>query len=239
MFLDTEVVRYKDGVTNRPQGDIFNSLRQPDPTIYHQYYNDFDRFVVAEWLVVNPNGGAGTGVLNPNLDGGSVQLNSDAGGGNDAGIYKLGRGFLMEVGKRAFFRCRCRVDEATLSRVIVGIQNPTAQEPETPVDGIYFRKEPGDTSFSLVVDKDGTEATPPGGEENLAIADNTFFEWAFFYDGVSRVYSGFDGVAVGFNEPGTSFPDDEVLTPMAFISNGITAQNMLLDVDYLFMAKER
>jgi len=214
-------------------------MPQPDPSRLHQWYDDFDRFAIGEWTVTNPNGGAGTGVLNANSDGGAIDINSDAGGGEDAGLYKNGRGFLMEVGRRAYFRCVARCTNINLTRIIIGLENPTSLEPEAPVDGIFFRMEPGATSFHLASVKDSVEVFSDSDLVPLEVTDDTDFELAFFWDGVSRLFFGIDGSAKGFIDPGASLPDDEVLTPLMFVSNGVTAVNRILTVDYMFAAKER
>ena len=51
MFIDNQITRFGNGLTNRDVGDIFNSMPQPDPTRLHQYYEDFDYYLAADWVV--------------------------------------------------------------------------------------------------------------------------------------------------------------------------------------------
>ena len=241
-FVNIQNTNFENGVTNRNAADIFGSMEQLDPTRYHSWMDDFDIFNLAnDWTIVNPNGGAGTASLVTSANGGRVQINSDSGAGNDAGAQKNGRGFLFEAqqDRKAYFSCVAQIDEATLSRIAIGLQDPTNGEPEDPGAGVWFLKGPSSTEVQIV-----TAANPGEGVSGPAvgdISDATDFRLEYYWDGIDRVYYAFNGNPIGFIEPGSEMPlgATQILTPVFFVSNGVTAADYTLQVDYLFAAFQR
>jgi hypothetical protein len=236
-LVNNEITRFQGGLNNRDTNSIAASLKQPDPSLYHNYYEDFDRFALAEWAVVNPNGGAGTGALNASAEGGRININSDAGLGNDAGLQKLGRGFSLEASRPLLFKSQLQLDVVNTSRIAIGLQEPTNGEPEDPGAGAWILSSPGNDNLQFV-----TAAAPGEGVTGPVvgtIADATDFEASFYWDGIDRIYYGLNGVATGFVTQDATFPIGVILTPVVFVSNGTVAANRVLQCDYILCAKER
>jgi len=247
MFIDNEIVRFRDGITNRPQGDIFNSMRQPDPTRFHQLFEDFDIFNSAavmagsdeNWQFLRPNGGTGA-IANVSGNGGRVRLNTSPDG--DIALVKLNNAWSVASQRRVFFKAVINLPDVASPAVSLGLFANTG-EPADPEDAIWFTKFDGDTVFDLRQTKDGGEGLPlqSMGLENAPSAqDNVDFELAFFYDGISRFWAAYNGAAVGtMVSDGVQFPDDVVLTPFVYIADPGDTTNYLMDVDFLYLAQER
>jgi len=235
MFTDNQITRFQNGVNNVEVGDLMNSLPFLDPTKHHTFMEDFDLFAIGDWTVDNPSGGAGTGVL-INGDGGRISITTGAGASNDTGLTKTGAGFAMAFGKRSYFRATVQVDDATESDIVVGLMDLSSNDPSAPDDGFTIVKTDGGTSWLLRATKNNV---PVDSASFGVTTDDTDITVGFFWDGISRAWLEVGGAAVGFMDPAESFPDDTVLTPVAYVSNGGLAQARVLQVDYLFAAQER
>jgi hypothetical protein len=222
--------RFKNGLTTVAKGDGLGEYILPAPTTAHEYFDDFDTYTAADWTVTEV--GVATQAL-ADEDGG-VLLITNAGVDNDSSFsQKIGESFLMETGKQAWFEARLKVSDATQSDWVMGLQI-TDTTPLDVTDGIFFRKDDGDTNIDLVVEKDDTAT------ESLAIgtnADDTYVRVGFYYNGNDAVIGFIDGVAQA-SLATTNLPDDEVLTISFGVQNGETAAKTM-SVDYIFAAKER
>ncbi len=69
------------------------------------------------------------------------------------------------------------------------------------------------------------------------MANDTFINLGFYYDGVSQIQYFVNGVLGGASVT-TNLPDDEDLTVTFAIQNG-EAVAKTMTVDYIFVAKER
>ena len=43
--------RFQYGVTNVNETNLFADMVQPDPTLFHEYFNDFDTYTAGDWTV--------------------------------------------------------------------------------------------------------------------------------------------------------------------------------------------
>jgi len=231
MFTDLEVTRFQNGVTNRPVGDIFNSLCTLDPTRFHTFFDDFDTYLAADWTVTEV--GVATQAL-ADANGGRLLVTNAAADNDSSFSDKVGESFLFELGKKAFFRALFQVNDATQSDFIMGLQI-TDTTPLAVTDGVYFRKDDGDALLDFLAIKNSVAVTATGIE---TVVDATDLEVAFFWDGISRIWYGVNGSALGFIDPGASLPDDEVLTVSFGVQNG-EAVAKTMAVDYIFAAMER
>lgn len=234
MLIDNLVTRLPDGITNRSVGDIFASLKTMDPTRYHAFFDDFDRYAAAEWTI--SAAGAGTVALT-DADGGRLLVTTAALDNDREILHKVGEGFLFSTGNPLFFRALFQASEATESDIFVGLCIATATDPvgTAPTDGVFFRKDDGDTNIDFVATKNSTAVTATA-VATLAAATDT--ELAFFWDGIDRIWYSVNGTVAGYITPSTSLPDDEVLTIFFGLQNG-AAGAKTMTVDYLFAAKER
>lgn len=222
--------RFPNGLTTVAKTTELGEFILPSPLTAHVYFDDFDTYTAADWTVTET--GVATQAL-ADADGGRLLI-TNAAADNDASFsQKVGESFLMEAGKKAWFVARFQVSDATQSDWVMGLQI-TDTTPLAVTDGIYFRKDDGDTNIDLVVIKDSTATTEAGIGTN---ADATDVTVAFYYNGVDAVIGYIDGVAQA-SLAVTNLPDDEELTISFGIQNG-EAVAKTMSVDYIFAAKER
>lgn len=225
--------RFPSGVSTATPQDMMGMFGMPDPTKWHAYFDDFDTYVAGDWTITNAS--AGTIALT-DIDGGAILVTNGASDDNFVGMNKKGEGFLMESGKRAFFKCRFKVSDATQSDVVIGLQITDAT-PLDVTDGIYFLKADDAATYTLVCRKDATT----GSNTSAAIAslaDNTFVTLGWYYDGAGSIKYYVNDVHNGtLDASSTYLPDTELTVSFALQNGSAGAKNMT--VDFLFAAKER
>lgn len=230
----TVPVRYPNGVTTVGKTDPLGMFGLPDPTGWHVFFDDFDRFVASNWTITTTEAGNGSATEALADEDGGVLLVTNDDADDDADFFqKDGESFLFEAGKRLFFKARFKVSDATDSDVVMGLQI-TDTTPLAVSDGVFFQKDDGDTSLDFHVQKNSTASSATG---IATLANDTYVTVAFYYDGKSEIAYFVDGVHVG-TLPITNLPDDEVLTISFGIQNGAAAAKSM-SVDYIFAAKER
>jgi hypothetical protein len=231
-LINNTVTRLPAGITNREVSDIFNSFKMPDPSRYHVFNEDFDYYVAANWVVTETQAGATQALTDG--DGGRLLLTNTAADNDLVALQKVGESFLFELAKPLFFRARFQVSDATQSDIIMGLQI-TDTTPLDVTDGVFFQKDDGDANLDFYAEKNNVQVAATA---IATLANDTMVEVAFFWDGVDRIYYGVNGTVLGFIEPSTSLPDDEVLTVSFAIQNG-EAVAKTMTIDSILVAKER
>lgn len=222
--------RFTNGLTTVAKNSPLGEFILPAPTTAHTYFEDFDTYTAADWTVTEV--GVATQAL-ADEDGG-VLLVTNAAVDNDSSFsQKVGESFLFEAGKKTWFSARLKVSDATQSDWVVGLQI-TDTTPLDVTDGVFFRKDDGDTNIDLVVEKDNTATTEAAIGTN---ADDTYVTLSFYYNGNDAIIGYVNGVAAA-SLVTTNLPDDEVLTISFGIQNGESVAKTM-SVDYIFAAKER
>lgn len=233
------------GITNAESTETLGMYGAPDPTKYHVWFDDFDNYLAAEW--VRTNVGAGTTVIGTGADNGTL-VSTNAAADDDSLFYQMSENspagtvetFKFIAGKRLWFKTRMKISDVTQSDFVFGLQI-TDTTPLAVTDGVYFRKDDGDSDLDFVVIKDSvaTTATFTG-----KLANDTFVTLGFYYDGGTMGSTGAGKIFIFVNDVlvGTSvctnLVDDEELTLSFGHQNG-EAVAKILTVDYLFVAKER
>lgn len=210
-------------------------MGQPDPTRFITDFDDFITYTATDWLITTV--GTGTRALVAGHGGLLAVTNSAA--APDANYYQRATGdFLPAAGKRIFFKTRLKVDNATLADIQVGLINADST-PLDATDGFWIRKAAGATTLSAVVRRDAT--TGSSSIANIGtMADDTFIELAFHYDGKQETEFFVNNVRMG-SVTGilpTTFLPDTLLTNSFGILNGSAAARALT-VDYVLAAQER
>jgi hypothetical protein len=229
--------RFPSGVTNVAGDDPLGQFGMLDPTKWHVFFDDFDRFVVGDWTITTTEAGAGSATeALTDADGGVLLVTNDA-ADNDADFFqKVGESFLMASGKRAFFKARFKVSDATQSDFVIGLQI-TDTTPLDATDGIYFMKDDGDAQLDIYCRKDAT--TGSNSATNIAtVVSDTYLTVAWFYDGKGNLKYYVDDVHKGTLSALSTYLPDTELTISFGIQNG-EAVAKTMSVDYLFAAKER
>lgn len=178
MGIDSTVTRFPNGSNNLADNNVFANLRINDPSVYHAFFDDFDRYTAAQWAVggVNP--------VAPALvsgDGGILSM-ATTGAANDSNFVSAAQpGYTLSATKRVMFRARGQVDNATLAAMAFGLQVAVAGNNFlTPADGLFLRKPAAETNFYLVHRVGGVEILSVA---LGAIADATPFAVSFATDG--------------------------------------------------------
>lgn len=228
------VTRFPGGMTNVAENALFADLRMADPTFIHTYFNDFDQFIAADWVVTETQAGA-TQALTAG-DGGLLALVNSAADNDLNAIQKTPAAFSFTAGKKAFFKARFKVDDATQSDIAIGLQ-VVDTTPLDVTDGVYFLKADDAATVDVICRKDATT----GSNTATAIAtlvNDTYIELGWYYDGVDKVYYGVDGVVKGSISGAAAYLPDTVTTVSIAVQNGSAAARTLT-CDYVFAAIER
>lgn len=226
--------RFPFGLTNVSEVDLFTDMVQPDPTLFHQYFQDFDTYVAADWVVTETDAAA-TQALTAG-DGGLLLVTNTAADNDLVVIQKTPAAWTFTAGKKTFFRCRFKVSNATETDLVFGLQVVDIT-PLDVTDGVYFLKADGSTSVAIIARKDATT----GSTTDTAIAtmaDDTFIELGWYYDGQSTISYDVNGTVVGSLDGSSSFLPDTTCTVSFALQNG-NAVARTMTVDYVFVAKER
>lgn len=226
---------FPNGLTNNTAQNCLGNMTQPDPTLLHTYFNDFDTYVAGDWTVTETDAAA-TQTL-ADADGGVLLLTNTAADNDLVALQKKGESFTFTVGKETFFKARLKVSNATQSDFVIGLQI-TDTTPLAVSDGVYFLKadDAATVDFKVVASSSATTASAIA-----TLADDTYYTFAFYYDGVSYVnyYIGTDTLNPTYlgRSVVTNLPTTELTVSFA-LQNGSAAVRTM-SVDYIFAAKAR
>jgi hypothetical protein len=228
------VTRFPNGVTNVADNALFADMVQPDPTKFHTFFDDFDTYTAGDWTVTETDAGA-TQALTAG-DGGLLLVTNTAADDDLVALQKNPAAFTFTAGKKTFFRCRFKVSDATQSDVVIGLQ-VVDTTPLDVTDGVYFLKADGSTAISVVCRKNASTGSTSA-SSIATLANDTFIELGFAYDGEGKVYYEVNGNVVGSLDASSSYLPDTTCTVSFAIQNGeAVAKTMTLD--YIYVAKER
>lgn len=224
--------RFPGGVTNVTAQNPLGQYGLPDPSKWHTYFEDFDYYTAGDWTVTET--GSATQALT-DADGG-VLLVTNAAADDDASFsQKVGESFLMAAGKKAIFKARFKLSDATQTDAVIGLQ-VTDTTPLDATDGIYFIKADGSTNLSVVCRKNATTGSTTAVATTLA--DDTYVTVAWYYDGNGNLAYFVNDVQIGTLDASSDFLPDTDLTVSFGVVNG-EAVAKTMSIDYLFASKER
>ena len=228
------VTRFQFGVTNVGQDTLFADMVQPDPTLFHQYFNDFDTYAAGDWVVTETDSGA-TQALTAG-DGGLLLVTNTAADDDLVALQKTPAAWTFEAGKKMFFRARFKVSDATQSDLVIGLQ-VVDTTPLDVTDGVYFLKADGSTAVSVICRKNASTGSTSA-SSITTLANDTFVELGWYYDGDSKVYYEVNGNVIGSLNGTSAFLPDTTVTVSFALQNG-EAVAKTMTVDYVYVAKER
>lgn len=232
--MGNTVTRFPGGVTNVGDTDLFADLVQPDPTKFHTLFDDFDNYTAGDWVVTETDAGA-TQALTAG-DGGLLLVTNTAADDDLVALQKTPAAFAFTAGKKAFFKARFKVSDATQSDFVIGLQ-VVDTTPLDVTDGVYFLKADGSTALSVVCRKNATTGSTSA-SSIATVANDTFITVGFYYDGVSKVFYAIDGTVKGTLDASSSYLPDTTCTVSFAIQNG-EAVAKTMTVDYIYAAVER
>lgn len=226
-------MRIPAGITNVRPTDPLGMFGMLDPTKWIVYFNDFHTYTAGDWTITAV--GSGSTALT-DVNGGAILITNAAADDDSRFHQKVGEGFLLAANKRAFFKARFKVSDATQSDVVIGLQ-VTDTTPLAVTDGIYFLKADGAATIDFICRKDAST----GSNSDAAIASlvsDTFITLAFYFDGVSSVKYWVDDVLDGEVDGSSTYLPDTELTVSFGIQNGEAAAKTMT-LDFVFCALER
>ena len=232
--MGNTVTRFPNGITNAAEGSLFADMVKPDPTKFHEYFNDFDNYTAGDWVVTETDAGA-TQALTAG-DGGLLLITNTAADDDLVALQKTPAAFSLTAGKKAFFRARFKVSDATQSDIVIGLQ-VVDTTPLDVTDGIYFLKADGAATADFICRKNATTGSTSASAV-ATLANDTFISVGFYYDGVSKVYYAVDDTVKGYLDASSSYLPDTVCTVSFALQNG-EAVAKTMTVDYIYAAIER
>ncbi len=224
--------RFPNGITNVKRNAPLATYELPDPSKWHEYFNDFDTQTLTDWTVTKV--GTGTNVLT-NGDGGLLLLTNTAGVSDSIFYQKVGESFTLTPNKKLVFKTRVSLSEANLSSMIAGLAVTNAT-PLTAPDGIWFSKASGSTLLAVTVRKD-TGAGANNFTTTFNMANNTFVDLTFVYEkGFVTFFA--NNTRIARLDASAAFLPDTSLTPTFGVQNG-SAVARSMTIDHLLASKER
>jgi len=252
MFIDNEIVRFPEGVNNQPEGNIFNAMRQMDPTLYHQAMHDFDLFQTAgvvagtddNWQFLTTGNGSISKLTGTSFsDGGVLQLNTGAAAGSDVAVNRRQTTFMMVPGRRAFFKAKFHIPvfgglNAEDLVFMIGLAGNRGDE-EFPENGVFWSSEGGGREMDLYWSQGGTFEQELGLLSTISVPDNEDITVSFYWDGVDRITGNFNDELLRTEViTPLRFPTTP-LFPIVFVGNNGIATFGIFNVDYIYVALER
>jgi len=226
---------FPNGLTNNTAQNALGSLTQLDPTTVHTYFNDFDTYVAGDWTVTETDSGATQALTD--ADGGVLLITNTAADDDLVALQKKGESFTFTAGKQSYFKARLKVSDATQSDFVIGLQI-TDTTPLAVSDGVYFLKADGAATVVLKVIASSTATTTSA---IATLSNDTYYTFAFYYDGVSYVnyYLGTDTLNPTYlgRSVVTNLPTTELTVSVALQNGEAVAKTM--SIDYIFVSKER
>lgn len=206
-----------------------------DPIEHVVFMEDFFRYNAADWIITTTELGAGSATeALTDGHGGLLLITNDA-ADNDLDFFQnVKESFRFALGKKAWFRSRFKVSDATQSDVVIGLQitDTTALD---VTDGVFFLKADGVATMDFIVEKNDAQSTVTSA---ATLANDTFIKLDFYFDGLSTFKVYVNDVHVGSVTSTTNMPDDEDVTISFGIQNG-EAVAKTMTVDYIMVAFDR
>lgn len=226
--------RFTGGVTTSTKTATTGQMGLIDPSMYHVWFDDFDKYTAADWTITTTEAGAGSATeAVSDADGGVLLITNDD-ADNDADFFQwASETYTFTAGKKLFFKARVKVSDATQSDFVLGLQI-TDTTPLDVTDGVFFQKDDGDANLDVHVEKDGTATSSTAVH---TVVDDTWMVLGFAYNGLDAVDFFVDDARVATLAV-ANLPDDEELTISFGIQNGEAAAKTM-SVDYILVAKER
>lgn len=227
-----ESLRIKRSADDQPS--MWDDFQFGRPGIMSVYYNDFHTYDANDWTVTETQAGATEATTDSH---GGVLLITNTAADNDIVGLQLGESsgesLAVAAGRNIWFECRFQINDATQSDFVIGLHvTDTSPVASAPADGIYFRKDDGDTSLDCVCRASSTSSE----EAAVAtVADTTNITVGFKVTGTGLCEFWVNNVLEATLT--TQIPTTEI-RPSFCIQNG-EAVAKTMSVDYIIVAATR
>lgn len=227
--------RFPNGVTNSSSSGLFWNSILPNATSVHSFLDEFDRWNSDSVNYTITVSSSNSTQVMASADMGVLTITNVASATNDATVIeKVGKNFQFETGKRFWFHTRIKVDKISTANLLVGLA-VTDTTPFDVTDGVFFQKDAG-TTLNFVVRK-GSVATATTTNVGVAMADNTYIDLGFYYDGVTTIQLFCSDALVANVSTTYLYTAGALSTIFAVRSNKLA--NVVLSMDYVYVIKER
>ncbi len=221
------------GMDNRP------------PTDWHIWFDDFHDYAATDWIITTTEGGSGSAseAVASAKDGILVITNDNADNDKDcfqwAGVDAAAvvETWKFVSGIPLYFGARFKVNEVIQSDFTMGLYTTNTDPTAGVVDGIFFRKDDGDTDIDFVVTKDSATGGVAAAAAT-AVAD-TYMVLEFYYDGSSSYIVAYKDGAPIASIPITYAPDNEELAISFHIQQGEATNVKIMSVDWIKVGQLR
>lgn len=229
--------RFPYGIATGSRNGPFGDFGEPSPLIYHEDFDDFNRFAAAEWTITR----VGTTPTEALADGngGLLRLTTVSSASSSTFLQKVGASFLPTPDKQFWFATRLLVSSALDTQFVAGIQIIDTT-PLDATDGIYFIKPTANSASVDFICRRDASAGSVTRAAVATVADSTFINLAFYYNGrgMLNIFVNNRNVADLAIPSAASFLPDALTTLSFGVQNG-GSTSRTMDVDYLYAAIER
>lgn len=224
--------RATNGITNVPSSNFMGQALSLDPTLTHTYFNDFDVYAAGDWTVTETQAAATEALTD--ADDGALLITNSAADNDTVNMQLVGESFTFETGKKVWFKARLTLSDATQTDCLMGFSVlDTSLIASVPTNGVYFRKDDGDTQWDFTVRASSAMVSD---NSNIGTATTNAVVLGCYFDGVNKFEYWFDNTLIGTVET-TGFPTTELSVSMALQNGEAVAKT--LTVDYIMAIKER
>lgn len=228
------VSHFPNGISNDRTGTHYD-FPALNPSKIYGISQKGNEYLTGNYTVTTT--GSGTATL---VSGKGGVLTLTNGASNNDNIFLQWKGgnattiepFLFESNKKLVFKARLKVDSVTNSQIVIGLQK-TDTTPLAVSDGVYFIKVNASSAFSLVLAKSSTLTTLAS---VATMADDTFIELAYYYNGAGKIDIFVNGVKTSSTTTLTNLP----IVPLT-LSYGVqnaSAASRVLSVNYIHAQAE-
>jgi hypothetical protein len=236
--------RFPAGISTEKKGKPLSEFGLPDPVgFWHQWYDDFNKYTVGDWIVTTTEAGTGsaTEAINDEKNG-CLKLTNAAGDDDLDFIQTASEIIKIDSTKLFVFKSKFKLSDVTQTEFVMGVQIKDTT-PLSASDGIFFQKDDGDAYLDVYCQKDTSESK--AAHAIATMSDDTYLEAAFAYDANQYITAYVDGAQVGqldlksgSNAAVTDFLPDTELCVSFGIQNG-EAVAKVMTIDYILAANER
>jgi len=236
--------RFPAGVSTQAIGSTLGQFPLPDPTDISLDFEDFFQYVAADFTVTNTTSHQTIGLVVGNggiisTVGGGSSVTADIGAiQNNPLNFNIATNTITATApptQVAWFYTAFKATTAANDQLQVGLTSSNAAL--TPTDGIYFNKAAGTAAIDFVVRKSSTSTTQAA---VATLANNTFLQLAFYYNGKDAIDVFVAGVKVYTQLVLTNLPSAVALATAFGVKAAATAPTTSnLVIDYSLAAQGR
>lgn len=194
-----------------------------DPAVVSTFFDDFHDFQITNsnelgWISTETEGGGGDAAFSiDDAANGILKIVNDGADNDSVELQWHSECWKLATGKPLWFEARAKFSDATQLDMLIGLCITDTTAIDGVTDGVYFKKDDGDTNIDCVTMKDST----PENSAAVGTLGTDYIRYGIFFDGASTVYFYLDGVLVATHT--VTIPDDEELTITLAHQNGEVA----------------